>query len=112
MDPDRSVLADCLVRDYFRSYETIAGLAATARYAAIELREWYRLEVRPVNAASEHVAEDFVDMWYKTADGKLSALVRQPHFASWPGCSPVLGVRAGGTSVLVPGGGGSRRSSG
>jgi UDP-glucose/GDP-mannose dehydrogenase family protein len=41
-----------------------------------------------------------------------SGLVRQPHFASWPGRSPVLGVRAGGASVLVPGGGGSRRPSG
>lgn len=40
------------------------------------------------------------------------ALVRQPHFASWPGHSRVLGVHAGGASGRGPGGGGSRRPSG
>jgi preprotein translocase subunit SecA len=74
-DGGSAVLAECMVRDYFRGYQAIGGLTATAERAAAQLQQWYGLEVTPIPASTKHVGQDFTDTWYRTGDSQLAALV-------------------------------------
>ena len=68
------VVAQCLVRDYFRSYGTIAGLTATGMPAGAQLQYLYDLSVTPVPATAQMARTDYSDRLYGSTDYALAVI--------------------------------------
>ena len=72
--PDGRLLAECRVRDYFRGYERIAGLTATAAPAAARFSYFYGLDLVKVAASSPDTRKDSDDLYYVGAARMLADL--------------------------------------
>src|SRR5258708_34594647 len=72
--PDGKLLAECRVRDYFRGYERLAGLTATAVPAAERFSYFYGLDVVTIAASSPDTRKDSDDLYYAGAGRMLAAL--------------------------------------
>jgi preprotein translocase subunit SecA len=72
----KTILAGCLVRDYFRTYGKLAGLTATARPAAPEFKHFYGLDVIAVPVSAADSRTDRYDLWYGGINAKISYLIK------------------------------------
>ncbi len=85
-----------LARDYFRMYQTLAGLTATGAAAAAELGEVYGLAVATVPPRRPVIRVDHGDLLHRTAMSRLQKIVEAGYRIprSSPGLSPRLSWRA------------------
>jgi len=90
IQPENQTLASITFQNYFRMYEKLAGMTGTAATEAGEFMDIYGLDVAeiptnvPVQRADEH------DEFYRTAEEKYRALIRE-----------ILACRERGQPVLV-----------
>jgi preprotein translocase subunit SecA len=71
----KMILAECLVRDYFRAYRKLAGLTATAAPAAAEFRYFYGMDVVAVPASAADTRTGRYDLWYGGNERRIIELV-------------------------------------
>ena len=71
----KTILAECLVRDYFRGYRKLGGLTATAVPAAAEFRGFYGMDVVAVPASAADTRTDRYDLWFGGDERRVLELV-------------------------------------
>ncbi|MCP6726777.1 MAG: preprotein translocase subunit SecA [Patescibacteria group bacterium] len=70
-------LASVTFQNYFRMYKKIAGMTGTAATSAEEFHKVYHLDTVIVPPNKPIIREDKPDRVYKTANGKLQAVVKE-----------------------------------
>ncbi|WP_086234680.1 preprotein translocase subunit SecA [Campylobacter devanensis] len=86
---ESQTLADITFQNYFRMYETIAGMTGTAQTEAAEFAQIYNLDVIsiPTNLPIKRVDKD--DLIYKSENEKFKAVIEEIKIANAKG-QPVL----------------------
>lgn len=74
---ESQTLATITLQNYFRLYDFLAGMTATALTEAEELAKIYKLDVVVVPTNSPVVRKDFNDVVYKNQEGKFRAIVEE-----------------------------------
>jgi preprotein translocase subunit SecA len=74
--PEQPILARVTVREYYRMYEKLAGLTATAMPAVREFDEIYHLDVVQIPTLHPVTRIDHPDALYETAKAKFESLAR------------------------------------
>jgi len=74
---ENQTLATITYQNYFRLYDTLAGMTGTALTEATEFMKIYDLPVVQIPTNKDMVREDRNDQVYKTKDGKWSAVVNE-----------------------------------
>jgi preprotein translocase subunit SecA len=74
---ENQTLATITLQNYFRMYDTLAGMTGTALTEATEFMKIYNLPVVQVPTNRPMIRDDHNDQVYKTKDGKKSALLRE-----------------------------------
>ncbi len=72
---ESKTLATVSLQNYFRMYEVLAGMTGTAVTEAEEFHKIYTLDVVGIPTYREVSRKDLSDAVYKTANGKLTAVV-------------------------------------
>lgn len=71
----QTILAECLVKDYFRGYRKLGGLTATAVPAAAEFMDFYEVDVVAVPGSAADTRTDRYDLWYGGDERRVLELV-------------------------------------
>jgi preprotein translocase subunit SecA len=74
---ENQTLATITLQNYFRMYDTLAGMTGTALTEATEFMKIYELPVVQVPTNMPMIRGDYNDQVYKTKDGKWSAVTRE-----------------------------------
>ncbi len=74
---ESKTLATITFQNYFRLYEKLSGMTGTALTEEEEFKEIYSLDVIEIPTNKPMIREDMADVVYKTAQGKLRAVVAQ-----------------------------------
>jgi preprotein translocase subunit SecA len=74
---ESQTLATITLQNYFRLYDFLAGMTATALTEAEELAKIYKLDVVVVPTNSPVVRKDYTDVVYKNQEGKFRAIVEE-----------------------------------
>jgi preprotein translocase subunit SecA len=93
----RRILAECRVREYFRSYQKLAGLTATASPASARFSYFYRMDVAPVPAVVPDTRIDRHDLWY-VGTGRMLADLEMHTMDRHNRGQPVL-IKAGSSEL-------------
>ncbi len=72
---ENQTYASITLQNYFRMYETLAGMTGTAQTEAAELHSTYGMNVLPIPTNLPMIREDFPDLLYKNEAAKFSAIV-------------------------------------
>src|SRR5436190_15656641 len=72
---ENQTLATITIQNYFRMYEKLAGMTATAKTQLAEFEEVYKLGVIEIPTNRDMVRVDEKDLVYKTEDAKWNAVV-------------------------------------
>ncbi len=72
---ENQTLASITFQNYFRLYDTLAGMTGTADTEAPEFLQIYQLEVVVIPTHRPMVREDFADLVYRTEAEKLNAIL-------------------------------------
>ena len=72
---ENQTLASITFQNYFRLYDTLAGMTGTADTEAYEFQEIYGLEVVVVPTHKDMLRKDFGDLVYVTAKEKYEAII-------------------------------------
>ncbi|MEH6404474.1 MAG: preprotein translocase subunit SecA [Sneathiella sp.] len=75
IQPENQTLASITFQNYFRLYDTLAGMTGTASTEAEEFAEIYGLEVVEIPTNLEISREDAHDEVYRTAEEKYNAII-------------------------------------
>ncbi len=70
-------LASITFQNYFRMYEKLAGMTGTAATEEEEFRKIYGMDVVVIPTNKPMIREDYPDAVYRTARGKLNAVVEE-----------------------------------
>lgn len=89
---DRQPIATITVQDYFRRYDRLTGMTATATTVAAELDLVYGLAVVEVPPSKPVIRRDHNDVIYTTDDARLKALVDEVAARHNRGQPVVIGV--------------------
>jgi preprotein translocase subunit SecA len=92
IQPENQTLASITFQNYFRLYETLAGMTGTAATEADEFMDIYSLSVAeiPTNVPVQRIDED--DEVYRTAQEKSHAIVREIGAANAKGQPMLVGT--------------------
>jgi preprotein translocase subunit SecA len=93
----RRILAECRVRDYFRGYQKLGGLTATASPASARFKYFYGMEVVAVPAAVPDTRKDRGDLWH-VGTGRMLADLEMHVMDRHARGQPVL-IRAGSSEL-------------
>ncbi|MDP6647041.1 MAG: preprotein translocase subunit SecA [Dehalococcoidales bacterium] len=74
---ETKTLGTITVQNYFRMYQTLAGMTGTAATEAEELHKIYKLEVIVIPTNKPMIREDFPDRIYKDEKTKFKAVVQE-----------------------------------
>jgi preprotein translocase subunit SecA len=74
--PENRVMGKITHPNYFRLYEKMAGMTATAHTEADEFKRLYKLEVVRIPTNKPVIRTDLSDKFYKTDEEKLEAIVK------------------------------------
>ena len=74
---ESKTLATITFQNYFRLYEKLSGMTGTALTEEDEFKEIYSLDVIEIPTNKPMIRNDMADVVYKTAAGKLRAVVAQ-----------------------------------
>ena len=72
---ETQTLASITFQNYFRMYDTLAGMTGTALTEAEEFEEIYELDVVAIPTNEPVIREDLADVIYKTEEAKFNAVV-------------------------------------
>src|SRR5437763_2012199 len=72
---ENQTLATITLQNYFRMYDTLAGMTATAITEAGEFAHTYNLPVVEIPTHRPMIREDQIDLVYKSEEGKFDAAV-------------------------------------
>ncbi|HYN28375.1 MAG TPA: preprotein translocase subunit SecA [Dermatophilaceae bacterium] len=72
---ENQTLATITLQNYFRMYDTLAGMTGTAMTEAAELNSIYKLGVVPIPTNQPMVRADQADLVYRTEEAKYAAVV-------------------------------------
>jgi preprotein translocase subunit SecA len=87
IEAENVTVATVTIQNFFRLYETLAGMTGTALTEANEFHEIYGLEVVPIPTNPPMVRLDQNDLIYKTRDAKFRAVaedIRERHEKGQP----------------------------
>jgi preprotein translocase subunit SecA len=73
--PENRVVGKITHPNYFRLYEKMAGMTATAHTEAEEFKKLYKLEVVRIPANKPVIRTDLPDRFYRTEEEKLEAII-------------------------------------
>ena len=77
VNAENQTLATVTFQNFFRMYETLAGMTGTAETEARELLQIYKLEVVVIPTNMPMIRTDFADTVYSTKAGKKRAIVEE-----------------------------------
>jgi preprotein translocase subunit SecA len=77
IERENQTLATITFQNYFRMYETLAGMTGTAETEATEFGEIYDLDVVVMPTNEEMIRDDRDDLIYRTAQEKWEAVVEE-----------------------------------
>src|ERR1700742_2348283 len=72
---ENQTLATITLQNYFRLYDTLAGMTGPAQTEANELNQTYKLGVIPIPTNKPMIRADETDLIYKSEDAKFSAVI-------------------------------------
>ncbi|HEX9519718.1 MAG TPA: hypothetical protein VF940_26525 [Streptosporangiaceae bacterium] len=90
-----------MVRDFYRLYDRLGGLTATARPAAAEFRHFYQLTVTPVPGGAPTCRVDLGEIQYRTVPDKVAGLVADVADRHFRGQPVVIGTASERTCAMV-----------
>lgn len=76
LSPDTQVVAKVTYQFLFRLFPKLAGMTGTAMTDCAEFHDTYQLKVFPVPPAAPVARRDYPDAVFRTAEGKMTALLR------------------------------------
>jgi preprotein translocase subunit SecA len=94
-------IARVLARDYFRMYDSLAGMSATALPAAEEFAEVYGLAVTSVPRRAPSSRVDHGDIVFRTSRARVDALVKETLRRHAAGQPVVIGAGSGETQRQI-----------
>jgi len=77
VNAENQTLATVTFQNFFRMYQTLAGMTGTAETEARELLQIYKLEVVVIPTNMPMVRSDFADTVYSTKAGKKRAIIEE-----------------------------------
>jgi preprotein translocase subunit SecA len=77
VEQENQTLASITFQNFFRMYDTLAGMTGTADTEAAEFKQIYNLDVVIVPTHEKVGREDYADVIYKNAAAKYRAVVRE-----------------------------------
>ena len=77
IERENQTLATITFQNYFRMYDTLAGMTGTAETEATEFGEIYELDVEVMPTNDPMVRDDREDVIYRTAEEKWEAVVEE-----------------------------------
>ncbi|WP_018293804.1 preprotein translocase subunit SecA [Mariprofundus ferrooxydans] len=75
VQPENQTLASVTFQNYFRMYDTLAGMTGTADTEAEEFHKIYKLEVVIVPTNRDMIRKDMPDLIYRDTDDKFAAII-------------------------------------
>ncbi|HMM07003.1 MAG TPA: preprotein translocase subunit SecA [Clostridiales bacterium] len=75
IERESQTLATITFQNYFRMYEKLAGMTGTAKTEENEFTKIYKMDVVEVPPNKEMIRKDEADVIYRTAKGKIEAIV-------------------------------------
>ena len=101
VERESKTLATITFQNYFRMYDKLAGMTGTALTEEDEFRGIYNLDVIEIPTNKDVVREDEADAVYKTARGKLNAVVSAVKEAHLKGQPVLVGTVSVESSELI-----------
>lgn len=98
---ENQTLATITFQNYFRLYEKLSGMTATADTEAFELQKIYGLEVVVIPTNRPMIRRDESDQVYLTADAKFDAIVNEVKKRHEKGQPLLIGTASIEASELV-----------
>ena len=92
IERENQTLATITFQNYFRLYDTLAGMTGTAETEATEFGEIYDLEVEVMPTNEEMVRDDRDDVIYRSAQEKWEAVVEEIRDANERGQPALVGT--------------------
>ena len=89
IERESQTLATITFQNYFRMYEKLSGMTGTAKTEEGEFTKIYRMDVVEVPPNKEMIRKDEADVIYRTAQGKIDAIIEDIKAAHAAG-RPVL----------------------
>ncbi len=77
VEQENQTLASITFQNYFRMYDTLAGMTGTADTEAAEFKQIYDLDVVIIPTHEKVARDDYADVIYKNAKAKYRAVVRE-----------------------------------
>ena len=77
IERENQTLASITFQNYFRMYDTLAGMTGTADTEAPEFKKIYDLDVVVLPTHMEMIRKDFADVIYKNEQAKYRAVIRE-----------------------------------
>ncbi|MEN8141107.1 MAG: preprotein translocase subunit SecA [Thermodesulfobacteriota bacterium] len=77
IERENQTLASITFQNFFRMYDTLAGMTGTADTEAAEFKKIYDLDVVIIPTHREMIRDDFADVIYKNAAAKYRAIIRE-----------------------------------
>src|SRR5699024_7156042 len=94
-------LASITFQNYFRMYQTIAGMTWTAKTEEEECRNIYNMDVVAIPTNEKIIRDDKVDAIYRSMQGKFNAVVEDIKERNENGQPVLVGTVAVETSELI-----------
>ena len=77
VERENQTLASITFQNFFRMYDTLAGMTGTADTEAAEFKKIYDLDVVIIPTHREMIRDDFADVIYKNAKAKYRAIIHE-----------------------------------
>lgn len=92
--PENYVIGKITHPNYFRLYEKISGMTATAHTSADEFKRLYKLDCVRIPPNKPIIRHDFKDRFFKTEDEKINAIIRDIEECYKIGRPVLIGTRS------------------
>ena len=101
IEKENQTLASITFQNYFRMYNTLAGMTGTADTEAAEFRKIYNLGVVVIPTNQDMIRKDYPDVIYKNENAKYKAIIREIKELNKKGQPMLVGTIAIDTSEKI-----------